>query len=404
MEPSDSASRNTAYSKTSQATGVVPPLSTNPRKVKALGVKNEDGDIEPIDVTRREVGPKDIEIALLYCGVCHSDIHHCYNEWKDSMYPMVPGHEMIGRVSKIGPKVTKFGVKDVVAVGNLVNSCRKCRACKNGDEQYCENGGPSWVYNGHERLHGELYPTGAMTFGGYSEMIIVTEDFVLRVPEALHDKLAEATPLLCAGITVYNPLRQNEVVPGMVVGVAGIGGLGHLAVKMAKAMGATVIALTHTDWKASDETIKNLGADDVVLTTDLHRMRAYKGQLDLIIDTISEPHRLEEYLNILHNYGTLWILGVLQSWTTWDLQDTQAPHVQKFSAIANGKKITNFNRHIGGSNVGGIALTQEMLNFCAKNNIVADIELIPPSEIQIAFDRVQDCDIAFRFVLDLAEL
>lgn len=378
------------------------------RKVRALGVKNEDGDIGPMEVYRRELGPLDVEIELLYCGVCHSDIHHSYNEWKDSIYPVVPGHEMTGRVSNIGSKVGDFEIGDIVAVGNLVDSCRVCKSCQEGDEQYCENGGPSWVYNGHERLPGQLYPTGPLTFGGYSQMIVVTQDFVLAVPEALQDKLAAATPLLCAGITVFNPLNQAGVGKGSMVGVAGIGGLGHLAIKMAKAMGAKVIALTHSNWKKDDPTIarqlQNSGADEIVLVTDLHQIRAYKGRLDLIIDTIPHPHRLEEYLNILNNYGTHWILGVLQSWTTWDLQDTQAPFVDKFTAIANGKKITNFNRFIAGSNVGGIGLTKEMLDFCAKYNIVADIELIDPEEIQQAFDRIKDSDIAFRFVLDLSKL
>lgn len=369
------------------------------RKVKALGIRNEDGDIKPTEILRRPVGSADVEIKLLYCGVCHSDIHHAYNEWRDSIYPMVPGHEMIGKVSAIGDEVEEFEVGDIVAVGNLVDSCRQCKSCKKGNEQYCENGGPSWVYNGHERIPGDLYPIGNLTFGGYSEMIIVNQDFVLPVPKELQKNLPGATPLLCAGITVYNPLKQNGIGKGSVVGVAGIGGLGHLAVKMAKALGAQVIALSHSPNK--NET--NLPWDDFVLSTDHHAMRAYKGKLDLIIDTIPHPHRLEEYLNLLKNDGVHWILGVLQSWTSWDLQDTQKPHVEKFDSIMNGKKVTNFNRMIGGSNVGGIELTQEMLEFCAKHQITADVEIIAPHLIQTAFDRIQASEIEYRFVIDLTQ-
>ncbi len=361
-------------------------LSLSRQTVKAFGVPNEDNDIQRMEISRRPVGPNDVQIKLLYCGLCHSDIHHCYNEWKDSMYPMVPGHEMIGIVQKVGANVTEFEKSNIVCVGNLVNSCRSCEQCKKGNEQYCENGGPSWVYNGHERIPGELYPNGELTFGGYSQMIIVDKDFVVLFPEKSELRLEAATPLLCAGITMYNPLKQHRVGPGKKVGVAGIGGLGHLAIKMIKAMGATAVAITHTEWKIKDA--KRLGATEVIFSPDNAEMKYNQSSLDLILDTIPHPHNLDPYLNLLKVDGTLHILGVLE------------PIPQPF----NGKKITNFNRKIMGSNVGGIPLTVEMLDFCSKHKIEADVVLITLEEARDAFDKVRNSEVAYRYVFDLRQL
>lgn len=352
------------------------------REVLAYCVNGADEPLVPAIVTRRLVGPTDVEIRLEFCGVCHSDVHHARNEWFDSIYPMVPGHEMMGKVSAVGVNVVDFRLGDRVAVGNLVNSCRHCRSCAEGRENYCLNGGPSWVYNGRERLPGELQPTGQRTFGGYSQMIVVDKDFVLHVPDNI--PLDRGTPLLCAGITVYSPLVQKKIGKGHVVGVAGIGGLGHLAVKMAAAMGATVVEITQSEWKVKDAA--RLGANEVCfMPTD---QKKYEGTLDLIIDTVPQPHEFDPYLSLLKVDGTLWVLGVLR----------------KFQLDLQCKELIDKNRCIAGSNVGGIQMTREMLEFCSKHGIVSDIELIDIAYINAAFDRVVAADVAYRFVIDLSTL
>ena len=369
-------------------------------------IANEQGEIAPFTFTRRALLPFDVQISLKYCGICHSDIHHCYNEWRDSIYPMVTGHEMTGIVSVIGTNVTKFKPGDKVAVGNLVNSCRICEQCKIGNEQYCENGGPSWVYNGHDRnwlgfMNGrpqfETEPHGELTLGGYYDMIIVNEDFVLRIPASMD--LQTTTPLLCAGITVFNPLIQFGVGPSHNVAVAGIGGLGHLAIKMAHALGAKVTAITRTHWKLQDS--ERLGAQAAILSTDEAEMKRSKGSFDLIIDTIPHPHPLDPYLNLLKVNGVLWILGVLEPFPlVKGVREGQLTKLPPF----NGKLITNYNRSIKGSNVGGIPLMQQMLNFCAENDIGADIELITIDSTREAFDRVRSSKVRYRFVIDLGTI
>jgi uncharacterized zinc-type alcohol dehydrogenase-like protein len=287
---------------------------------------------------------------------------------------------MSGIVSRVGSLVNEFKAGDKVAVGNLVGSCRVCKSCVEGNEQYCINGGPSWVYNGNERIPGELYPTGELTFGGYSDMIIVNKDFVIKLPDNLN--MPNATPLLCAGITVFPPLIQRQVGPGMVVGIAGVGGLGHLAIKMAKTMGATVVAITRSPWKLKDA--GRLGADHALLASDDSQMRKAQGTIDLILDTIPHPHDMDPYINLLKVGGVHWILGTLE-------------HAQPF----NAKMITNMNRFICASNVGGIPSTQAMLEFCANNGIMADVELTPIENVRDCFDRVRAGDIRYRFVIDL---
>ena len=359
-----------------------PKQKTGRTAVKAYGVKNENEDINPISITRRPLFPNDIQIDLKFCGICHTDIHHVYNEWKDSIYPMVPGHEMVGLVSHVGSAVKEFKVSDRVAVGNLVNSCRKCEACKQSREQYCSNGGVSYVYNGTDRYPGELLPSGERTYGGYSKMIVVDKDFVIRLPDKL--KFEEATPLLCAGITVFSAIQQNEV-KGKTVAIAGIGGLGHLAIKFAKALGATVIAFTTTEWKIKDA--KRLGADDVVFSPDQHDMKRYVGKINLIIDTIPQPHKYDPYLDLLKMDGTLWVLGTMEN-------------VPDF----NAKRIIAKNTKIAGSNVGGIKETWEMLNFCAKHNIVSDVEIAKAKDIQDCFDKIRENKVKYRYVIDLSTI
>jgi len=362
------------------------PSTDDPKAdVNAFGVKQEHGEIGPMKIMRRELLPYDVEIELHYCGICHSDIHHVYNEWKDSMYPMVPGHEMIGIVSKIGKKVTEFKPGSKVAVGNLVDSCRECTSCKAGTQQYCLNGGPSWVYNGHERYGKHLFPVGELTMGGYSEKIVVNKDFVLKLPSKLTQKqMATLTPMLCAGITVYTPLILNGVdeKKKMVVGVAGIGGLGHLAIKMIKAMGATAVALTRTPWKLKDAS--RLGADYAILASDDSQMKKAQGTIDLIICTIPHPHNADPYLNLLKVNGKMWNLGVLE-------------HHQSM----NMKLLTNMQRSVGASNVGGIPHTKDMLAFCIKHKIFSDIELVTFQDVRDCFDRVRACDVQYRFVIDI---
>lgn len=356
------------------------PAQAQRRLIPAYGVVNQESEIGPLLIPRRALRADDVEIELHYCGICHSDIHHVYNEWKDSMYPMVPGHEMTGMVRAIGRAVKNVQVGQAVAVGNLVNSCRSCESCLGGEEQYCLAGGPSWVYNGHDRYPGEIYPSGELTYGGYSSLIVVQQDFVLPLPKGL--SLPGATPLLCAGITVFTPLEQNNIGPDHVVGVAGIGGLGHLAIKMAKARGAQVVALTHTPSKLEDAL--RLGADSAILSSDDAQMRTAQGTMDLIIDTLPHPHAFDPYLNLLRKGGVHWLLGNLEP-------------VPSF----NGKLLTNMNRSIGASNVGGIAGTKAMLQFCADNGIEAEYELITTSDIRDAFDNVRASNVRYRYVIDL---
>ena len=349
---------------------------TASKDVKAYGATAADAPLRGIDIKRRVPTAHDVEIEILFCGVCHSDLHTARNEWHGTVYPCVPGHEIVGRVVKVGPQVKKFKTGDIGAVGCLVDSCRGCQYCKDGLEQYCEAGAIQ-TYNSPDPY------LGTRTYGGYSESIVVHEDFVLRVPENLD--LAATAPLLCAGITTYSPLKHWRVGPGQKVGVVGLGGLGHMGVKLAKAMGAEVIVFTTSPSKITDA--KRLGADDVVLSTDKEQMARYFGKLHFILDAVSAQHDINSYLNLLRVDGSLALVGA---------PEHPLP-VAAFSLIP-------FRRSFAGSMIGGLPETQEMLDFCGKHNIVSDIELISMDKINEAYDRLLKGDVKYRFVIDMSSL
>ena len=346
------------------------------KNIKAFGTEAAEAPLFPLNINRRKPTPHDVEIDILYCGVCHSDLHTARNEWHGTMYPCVPGHEIVGRVTSVGNHVSKFKVGDIAAVGCMVDSCRECQYCEDGLEQYCEQGNTG-TYNAPDKY------LGKHTFGGYSESIIVDENFVLRVPENLD--LAAVAPLLCAGITTYSPLRHWNIGAGQKVGVVGLGGLGHMAVKLAKAMGAEVIVFTTSPSKVEDA--KRLGADDVVLSKDDNDMNRYAGRLHFIIDAVSAEHDINAYLNMLRVDGSLALVGA---------PEKPLP-VAAFSLIP-------YRRSFAGSMIGGIAETQEMLDFCGKHNIVSDIEMIHIQHINEAYERLLKGDVKYRFVIDMASL
>ena len=345
-------------------------------KTKAYGTHAANQPLEPFSFERREPGPKDVQIDILYCGVCHSDLHTARNEWAMTVYPCVPGHEIVGRVIKAGAAVRGFKAGDLAAVGCLVDSCRTCSSCKAGLEQYCEKG---WTgtYNSPDPH------TGKTTYGGYSKTIVVDQDFVLRVPGNLD--LAGTAPLLCAGITTYSPLRHWKVGKGMKVGVVGLGGLGHMGVKLAHAMGAHVALFTTSAHKAADA--KRLGADEVILSRDEAAVKKHAGSFDFILDTVSADHDVNAYLALLKRDATLCMVGAAP---------TPLP-VAGFSLIFA-------RRNYAGSLIGGIAETQEMLDFCSKHNLTSDIEIIPISRINEAYERMLRSDVKYRFVIDMATL
>jgi uncharacterized zinc-type alcohol dehydrogenase-like protein len=357
----------------STAEGVV---RMNAKEVKAFGTEAADAPLNELNINRRQPTPHDVEIDILYCGVCHSDLHTVRNEWHGTTYPCVPGHEIVGRILSVGDHVSRFKVGDLAAVGCLVDSCRECQYCKEDLEQYCEEGNTG-TYNSPDKH------LGTHTFGGYSESIVVDENFVVRVPENLD--LAATAPLLCAGITTYSPLKHWNVGPGKKVGVVGLGGLGHMAVKIAKAMGAEVIVFTTSESKVKDA--KRLGADDVILSKDDNQMKRYAGKLHFILDAVSAQHDLNSYLNLLRVDGVLALVGA---------PEHPLP-VAAFSLIP-------YRRTFAGSMIGGIAETQEMLDFCGKHNIVSDIELINIQQINEAYERLLKGDVKYRFVIDMASL
>jgi uncharacterized zinc-type alcohol dehydrogenase-like protein len=346
------------------------------KNVKAFGTAAADADLNELNIQRRKPTSHDVEIEILYCGVCHSDLHTARNEWRGTIYPCVPGHEIVGKVVSVGSAVTKFKTGDHAAVGCLVDSCRECQYCKEGLEQYCAVGNVLTYNSADKHL-------GGHTFGGYSESITVDESFALRVPENLD--LAATAPLLCAGITTYSPLRHWTAGPGKKVGVVGIGGLGHMAVKLAKAMGADVIVFTTSASKFDDA--KRLGADDVVLSKNADQMSRYVGKLHLVIDCVSAQHDMDLYLSLLRVDGSLVLVGA---------PEHPLP-VAPFSLIP-------FRRNFAGSTIGGIPETQEMLDFCGKHNIVSDIEMINIQQINEAYDRLLKGDVKYRFVIDMASL
>lgn len=325
---------------------------------------------------RRQIGAEDVAIDILFCGICHSDLHQINNDWAGSQYPMVPGHEIIGRVTAVGAQVSRFSPGDLVGVGCMVDSCRGCASCQINEEQFCEEGS-TFTYNSEDKH------LGGVTYGGYSKQVVVTQSFVLKVDEQLD--AAAAAPLLCAGITTYSPLKRAKVGKGSKVGVVGLGGLGHMAVKLAHAMGAHVTVFTTSANKIN--AAKQLGATDVVLSTDDKAMQALANQYDFILDTVSAKHDMNRYLNVLKHDGTFTQVGL----------PADPMEISMFPMIL--KRL-----NVNGSLIGGIKETQEMLDFCAKHEITSDIELINIDEINIAFQRLQKGDVKYRFVIDMASL
>ncbi len=345
---------------------------------KAYGAYAADKPLEPMQIQRRQPGPRDVQIDIAYCGVCHSDLHTVRSEWGGTRYPCVPGHEIVGHVSAVGADVARFKVGDTVGVGCLVGSCQHCHACDEGLEQYCQNGFVG-TYNG---------PTGdapGHTLGGYTQRIVVDDRFVLKIrhPEA---ELAAVAPLLCAGITTWSPLRHWNVGPGKTVGIVGIGGLGHMGIKLAHAMGAHTVAFTTSESKRQDAL--ELGADEVVVSKDADAMAGQANRFDFILDTVAASHDLDAFTRLLKRDGTLCLLGVPEN-------PHPSPQVMQ---LVFGR------RSIAGSLIGGIAETQQMLDFCAEHGIVSDIEMIPVQKIDEAYDRMQRSDVKYRFVIDSATL
>jgi len=345
----------------------------------ALGYAAHDATapLAPWRFERRDVGPRDVRIQILYCGICHSDLHTVRGEWGPINYPQVPGHEIVGRVERVGAEVTAFKAGDLVGVGCMVDSCQACDACREGIEQYCEQGFTG-TYGGTEK------ETGRPTQGGYADSIVVDQGFVLRVPHGLDP--AAAAPLLCAGITTYSPLREFGAGPGKRVGVVGLGGLGHMAVKLAKAMGAAVSLFTTSPNKADDA--RRLGASDVIVSRDPEHMARAANSLDLILDTVSAPHDIDALLGTLRRDGTLVLLGG---------SPEAHPSPGPFTFIMR-------RRRLAGSLIGGIRETQEMLDFCAEHGFGADVEVIPVGRIDEAYDRMLRGDVKYRFTIDMATL
>jgi uncharacterized zinc-type alcohol dehydrogenase-like protein len=345
-------------------------------EVPAYAAQNAKSPLAPFKIKRRDPGPHDIQIDILFCGVCHSDLHTVRNEWTNSVYPVVPGHEIIGRVTKAGAQVRNFKEGDLAAVGCMVDSCRKCESCREGLEQYCEVGFTG-TYNAEDKH------LGGMTFGGYSKTIVVNDAFVLQVPKNL--ELSGVAPLLCAGITTYSPLHHWKVGKGQKVGIVGLGGLGHMGVKLAHALGAEVVLFTTSPGKKDDA--RRLGADEVVVSKNQAEMDKQLNSFHFILDTVSAPHDLNAYLNLLRRDGTLTLVGAPE----------KDPSITVFNLIMK-------RRQLAGSLIGGIKETQEMLDFCSDRNITSDVEVIPIQKINEAYERMLRSDVKYRFVIDMASL
>ena len=343
---------------------------------KAYAAKEKAAPLEEFEIERRKIGADDVQIAIDYCGVCHSDLHMINNDWGSSAYPLVPGHEIIGRVTEVGDNVKDFQKGDRVGVGCLVDSCRTCEACEDNLEQYCLKGF-TLTYGSPSK------DPGGYTYGGYSKSIICDLSFVLRVPENLD--LAGAAPLLCAGITTYSPLRHWGVKAGQTVGIIGLGGLGHMGVKLASAMGARTVMITRSPEKAEDA--KALGADEVLLSTDKSAMQAWAGKFDFLLNTIPVVHDLNPYLDLLKFNSTMCIVGAIG-----EFKSLQMPQ------IIFGR------RAVAGSLIGGLKETQEMLDFCGEHNITADVETIAIAKINDAYKRMQKSDVKYRFAIDMSTL
>jgi len=348
-------------------------------EARAYAASSASSGLAPATIRRREPRPQDLQLDVVFCGVCHSDLHQVRNEWQNAMptaYPCVPGHEIVGRVAKAGSAVRKFKEGDLAAVGCMVDSCRTCAACRDGQEQFCERPA-TFTYNSPDQH------LGGVTYGGYSGSLVVDEAFALRVSDRLDP--AGTAPLLCAGITTYSPLRHWNVRSGQTVGVVGIGGLGHMAVKLANAFGARVVVFTTSPGKAEDAV--RLGAHDVVVSRNAAEMRKHQGSFDFILDTVSAVHDLNAYLDLLKRDGTLTLVGA---------PETPVP-LGVFSLLFR-------RRRLAGSIIGGIRETQEMLDFCAEHGITADVEVIPIQKINEAYDRLVKSDVKYRFVVDMASL
>ncbi|MEG3135882.1 NAD(P)-dependent alcohol dehydrogenase [Rouxiella sp. T17] len=345
--------------------------------VRGFAAQSAETELAPHNFVRRDPRDTDVVIDIKYCGVCHSDIHQARNEWHQSVYPLVPGHEIIGYVTHVGAKVTQFKVGDAVGVGCMVDSCQECSTCKADLEQYCE-AGPTMTYNSLDRHD------GMMTYGGYSEQIVVAEKFVLRVPEALDFKAA--APLLCAGITTYSPLKHWGVKPGDKVAIVGLGGLGHMGLKFAHAMGADVTLFTRSAGK--EQEARRLGANHVVLSTDEKQMADVKNHFDFILDTVPHQHDLNPYLDTLKVNGVHILVGL----------------IEPVEPAVHAGKLIGGRKSLVGSLIGGIAETQEMLDFCAENNIGCDVEMINMDQINEAYTRMLNSDVKYRFVIDMDSL
>ena len=343
---------------------------------EAYAAPAADKPLGPLKIERRDPTPEDVQIDILYCGVCHSDLHMARNEWHFTTYPVVVGHEIVGRVAKVGSDVTKFKVGDLVGVGCMVDSCRKCPNCTEGLEQYCDVGNIQ-TYGGIEKQ------TGKPTNGGYSKSITVYEGFVLKIPEGMD--LAATAPLLCAGITTWSPLRHWKVGPGQKVGIVGLGGLGHMGVKFAKALGAHVVLFTTSPSKVEDG--KKLGAHEVVISKNADEMKAHYASFDFILDCVSADHDMNAYLNLLKRDGTLCLVGAPE-------------HPQPIAAFPLLMK----RRRLAGSGIGGIAETQEMLDFCGQHGITSDVEVIRMDQINDAYERMLKQDVRYRFSVDMSSI
>ena len=346
-------------------------------EIKGFAAQTATSPLGPFNFKRRDPGPDDVQIEILYCGVCHSDLHLARNEWQNTTYPIVPGHEIVGRVTKTGNKVKTFKQGDMAAVGCMVDSCRTCPDCEEGQEQYCQNGS-TFTYNSEDKH------LGGMTYGGYSTQVVVNQDYVLHVSEKLDP--AATAPLLCAGITTYSPLRHWNISKGDKVGIVGLGGLGHMGVKIAHAMGAHVVLFTTSPGKTADA--ERLGADEVVISKNPDEMQKHTNSFNFILNTVAAPHNLDAYMELLKRDGTMCLVG---------LPDHPHPSPNVGNLIFK-------RRQLVGSLIGGIKETQEMLDFCAKHNIVSDIEIIPIQKINEAYGRMLKSDVKYRFVIDMVSL
>lgn len=345
--------------------------------VKAYGTEAKGQDLKLMEIERRELTARDIEIEILYCGVCHSDLHTARNDWGGTKYPSVPGHEIIGKITRIGEGVTKFKLGDTAGVGCLVDSCRECESCRQDLEQYCLNGSTG-TYNGKDKF------LGGHTFGGYSEKVVVDEDFCLKIPENLD--LKAVAPLLCAGVTTWSPLIHWNVKAGTKVAVIGLGGLGHMAIKLAKGLGAEVTLFSRSPDKIQDAL--DLGADSVVISTYENEMKSVKGKFDLIIDTVPYDHDLNPYIATLNVSGTLVLVG----------------YIGKMEDALFTPPMIGGRRSVAGSVIGGIKETQEMLDFCGEHNILPEVEMIKMQDINEAYERMLKSDVRYRFVIDMQSL